>query len=74
MTTLAVDKPRAFQLGEMNDIPMIGDDIIYEGAAVGVVDATGLARWNRVVNLLAPTASLYNSLMQGVIYTKSISK
>lgn len=44
MTTLAVDKPRAFQLGEMNDIPMIGDDIIYEGAAVGVVDATGLAR------------------------------
>lgn len=44
MTTLAVDKPRAFQLGEMNDIPMIADDIIYEGAAVGVVDASGHAR------------------------------
>lgn len=44
MTTLAVDKARAYQLGEMNDLPMIADDIIYEGSAVGVVDATGLAR------------------------------
>lgn len=35
MTTLAVDKPRDFQLGDLDDYPMIAADIIYEGAAVG---------------------------------------
>lgn len=44
MATLAVDKPRASQLGNLSDIPVIAADIIYEGAAVGVVPATGHAR------------------------------
>jgi hypothetical protein len=44
MTTLAVDKPRAEELGMQNEIPVIAADIIFEGAAVGVVDATGHAR------------------------------
>lgn len=44
MATLAVDKPRAEQLGMQSDIPVIASDIIFEGAAVGVVDATGHAR------------------------------
>ncbi len=44
MTTLAVDKPRAYTLGDLNHLPVIAADIIYEGAAVGVVDATGHAR------------------------------
>ena len=44
MTTLAVDKPRAYELGDFNHFPVIAADIIYEGAAVGVVDATGHAR------------------------------
>lgn len=44
MTTLAANKPRAFELGSRNEIPVIASDIIYEGAAVGVVDATGHAR------------------------------
>lgn len=37
MTTLAVDKPRTYELhGEFDtDIPAIASDIIYEGAAVG---------------------------------------
>lgn len=48
MTTLAANKPRAFEGAgvrmEENAIPVIAADIIYEGAAVGVVDASGHAR------------------------------
>lgn len=44
MTTLAANKPRAYELGERNDIPVIASDIIYEGAAVGIVAGTGHAR------------------------------
>lgn len=46
MTTLAKDKARAYEAQEvasMNDLPMIGSDIIYEGAAVGD-NASGLSR------------------------------
>lgn len=35
MTTLAVDTPRTYELGDLNDLPVIASDIIYEGAAVG---------------------------------------
>jgi hypothetical protein len=44
MTTLAANKPRAFELGNRNQFPVIASDIVYEGAAVGLVDATGHAR------------------------------
>lgn len=44
MTTLAANKQRPYELGDMNDIPVIASDIIYEGSAVGVVAATGHAR------------------------------
>jgi hypothetical protein len=44
MSTLTVDTPRAYVLGDLNDIPMIANDIIYEGAAVGIVVGTGHAR------------------------------
>jgi len=43
-TTLAINKPRAYELGERNHLPVIASDIIYEGAAVGLVSATGHAR------------------------------
>lgn len=44
MATLAADKPRPQELGIVNEFPVIASDIIYEGAAVGLVDATGHAR------------------------------
>lgn len=44
MTTLSANTPRDYELGQMNDIPMIASDIIYDGSAVGVVKATGHAR------------------------------
>lgn len=44
MTTLAANKPRAYELGERNHLPVIASDIIYEGAAVGLVRSTGHAR------------------------------
>lgn len=44
MATLAVDKARVYEGGDINEIPMIAADIIYEGAAVGLVDASGHAR------------------------------
>lgn len=43
MTTLAVDTPRVFDLGNVNEYPVIAADIIYEGAAVGD-NATGYVR------------------------------
>ena len=43
-TTLAVNAPRIYELGDRNEYPMIAADIIYEGAAVGIVDASGQAR------------------------------
>lgn len=44
MTTLAVNLPRAYEQGDRNDLPVVAADIIYEGAAVGVVAASGYAR------------------------------
>lgn len=44
MTTLAANKPRAYEGGSRNELPVIASDIIYEGAAVGIVPATGHAR------------------------------
>ena len=44
MTTLAASKPRAFEIGDRNHFPVIASDIIYQGAAVGLVPSTGHAR------------------------------
>jgi hypothetical protein len=46
-TTLAANKPRAYELGERNMFPVIAADIIYEGAAVGLVAGTATrGRWS----------------------------
>lgn len=44
LTTLAANTPRAKEQGNINEVPVIASDIIYEGAAVGTVDGTGHAR------------------------------
>lgn len=44
MATLANDLARPFELGDVNELPVIAADIIYEGAAVGIVSASGNAR------------------------------
>lgn len=44
MTTLAADSVRTKEIGEVNTLAVIADDIIYEGAAIGVVVSTGNAR------------------------------
>jgi len=44
MTTLAVNTPRVYEIGELNDLPVIATDIIYEGAAAGIVAASGHVR------------------------------
>lgn len=43
MSTLAVNTPRDYDLGDVNEFPVIATDIIYEGAAVGD-NAAGYAR------------------------------
>jgi len=57
--------PLALALGDR--FPLKPRDIVW-------VDATGLARWNRVVSLLAPTASTINSLMQSGLATQNLNK
>lgn len=42
MTTLAADSPRTYELGTVNEIPVVANDIIYEGSAVGL--SSGYAR------------------------------
>ncbi len=44
MTTLAADGLRTFEIGDIQEYPVIAADIIYRHAAVGLVDATGHAR------------------------------
>jgi hypothetical protein len=44
MTTLAVDKDRTLVGGSRNMFPVIASDIIYAGAAIGLVTGTGHAR------------------------------
>ena len=44
MTTLAANKPRTFEGGSRNEFPVAASTTIFEGCAVGIVDATGLAR------------------------------
>jgi len=51
MTTLAVDKRRVTVLGDVNELPIVATDIIYEGAAVGAVKATGHVRPLTAVDL-----------------------
>lgn len=43
MTTLAANAVRAYENGDINTLPVIASDIIYEGAAVGD-NASGYAR------------------------------
>lgn len=44
MATLTADTPRIFETGSRNEIPVVASDIVYEGAAVGSVAASGHAR------------------------------
>jgi len=44
MTTLAANVNQTYELGDRNEFPVIAADIIYEGAAVGLVDASGHAQ------------------------------
>ena len=44
MATLAAGRSRVEELGQQNEIPAVAADVIYQGAAVGVVKATGQAR------------------------------
>ncbi len=43
MTTLAADTNRVFELGDINELPVIASDIIYAGSAVGD-NGSGYAR------------------------------
>ncbi len=44
MTTLAADALRDAEVGDIQEFPVIASDIIYQEAAVGLVDASGHAR------------------------------
>ncbi len=44
MTTLASDNIRPFELGDFNTFPIVADDTIYEGAAVGLETSAYRAR------------------------------
>jgi hypothetical protein len=41
---LTLDTPRAYETGDINDLSVAGGAQIFEGSAVGIVAASGLAR------------------------------
>ncbi len=57
--------PLALALGDR--FPLKAHDLVW-------VDATGLARWNRVINLLLPTLSLYYTGLEAVTLQKALVK
>lgn len=62
-----------FHLNARNPLALaIGDRFPLKPRDIVWVDATGLARWNRVIGLLGPTAALYNAGSQGAVYTKQL--
>lgn len=44
MTTLTDNAQRSFEIGDLNDLPTIASEIIYDWAAIGIVKATGHTR------------------------------
>lgn len=44
MTTLSQDTSLIMEIGDRNEFPVVASDIIYEGAAVGLVTASGHAQ------------------------------
>lgn len=41
---LKLDTPRAYEIGTINDLPVVAGVQIFEGSAVGIVAASGLSR------------------------------
>ena len=44
MTTLSINDPVTLETGDFGEAPVVAADIIYQGAAVGIVTASGHAR------------------------------
>ncbi len=62
-----------FHLNARNPLALaVGDQFPLQPHDIVWVDASGLARWNRVVSLVLPTANLYYYLMLGTSSTKSL--
>jgi hypothetical protein len=77
MTTLAANKPRAYE-GSGTSIgqtmfPVIASDIIYEGAAVGIVDASGHAQPLANPNRFAGFAAAKCDNSAGAAAAKSVT-
>ena len=72
MTTLAANQPRAYEQGDRNEIPMIASDIIYEGAAVGIVTASGHARPLVAADAFAGFAEAKADNSSGVAAAKNV--
>lgn len=51
---------------------VVGDQFALKPRDIVWVDALGLARWNRVISLLAPTAGLYNTLVNSANNTSDL--
>lgn len=43
MTKLTQDKVRTYELGDINEAPILGGEVIYQGAAIGLEIASGYA-------------------------------
>lgn len=72
MTTRSTDIARNFELGTINEIPVIASDILYEGSAVGVVVGTGHARPLTSVDLFAGFAESQCDNSAGAAAAKNV--
>ena len=44
MVKLTTDTNRVYELGDINEFPVLGGELIYQGAAVGLEVASGYVR------------------------------
>jgi len=63
-----------FHLNARNPLALaLGDQFELKARDIVFVDATGLARWNRLIGLILPTASLLNNATSTAVNIKTLS-
>ena len=72
MTTLSQDAPRKYFEGDFDEYSVIADDIIYQGAAVGIVAASGHAQPLTTSNVFAGFAELQVDNTGGAAAAKKV--
>ncbi len=69
---VSMDTIKVFHLNSRNPLALIfGDGFNLQPRDIVYVDATGLARWNRLISLILPTVQTINNGAEGITNIKA---